>query len=54
MEITDLKIRMPAQVKDWLAARADENERSMNGEILAILKTVMRRKADRRDLNPAK
>jgi hypothetical protein len=33
-----LIIRMPPDVKAWLAARAEANERTLNGEVLAILK----------------
>lgn len=40
MEIQDLKIRLPLDLKAWLAARATENSRSMNGEILALLKAT--------------
>jgi hypothetical protein len=36
----DLKIRISADLKVWLAARASNHEGSMNGEIIAILKTV--------------
>lgn len=42
MEIADLKVRMPTEVKDWLASRANENDRSMNSEVIAILKSMMR------------
>jgi hypothetical protein len=31
-------IRIPADVKAWLAARAEANSRTINGEVLAILK----------------
>ena len=34
----DLKIRLPPDVRAWLADRAKENLRSMNGEVLVILK----------------
>ena len=40
MKIQDLKIRLPVDVKAWLAGRAAENSRSMNGEILALLKAT--------------
>lgn len=33
-----LSIRIPVDVKAWLAARAEANSRTLNGEILAILK----------------
>ncbi len=32
-------LRMPPDLKNWLAARAANNERSMNGEVNKILKT---------------
>lgn len=30
-------VRLPPDLKDWLKARAEENVRSLNGEIVAIL-----------------
>lgn len=40
MQVEDLKIRIPAEIKTWLRERADQNCRTMNGEILALLKSV--------------
>jgi hypothetical protein len=34
-------LRLPPEVKNWLAARAAGNERSMNAEIISILKALM-------------
>ncbi|HHQ4795987.1 MULTISPECIES: Arc family DNA-binding protein [Aeromonas] len=34
-------IRMPDEIKDWLTKRAASNERSMNKEVLFILKKEM-------------
>lgn len=36
----DMKIRVPADLKAWLRQRAEGNSRTMNGEILEILKTL--------------
>lgn len=36
----DLKIRIPAELKRWLRERAEANSRTMNGEILALLKAA--------------
>jgi hypothetical protein len=36
-----LMLRMPPDIKAWLAARAEKNSRSQNGEILHLLKQVM-------------
>lgn len=44
MLVDDLKVRVPREVKEWLKARAEANCRTMNGEILAVLKAV--RQAD--------
>jgi hypothetical protein len=41
MEIKDLKIRVPADLKDKLTDRAGRNDRTLNGEILQILKAVL-------------
>lgn len=40
MPRNDLKVRVPLDVKDWLKARAEANCRTVNGEILALLKAV--------------
>ena len=45
MPIDDLKLRVPRDVKEWLKARAEANYRTMNGEILAMLKAT--KQADR-------
>lgn len=34
-------IRMPDEIKDWLTKRAAGNERSMNKEVLFILRREM-------------
>jgi hypothetical protein len=38
MQTHDMKIRLPPDVRAWLAARAEANDRSINKEILSILK----------------
>lgn len=35
-------LRMPPEIKNWIEARAEENGRSMNGEIIQIIKSMMR------------
>lgn len=40
MPVDDLKVRVPRDVKEWLKARAEANCRTMNGEILALLKAT--------------
>lgn len=42
MKTCDLKIRLPEELKKWLASRAEDNDRSLNGEILAMMKSVQR------------
>jgi Arc-like DNA binding domain len=42
METCDLKIRMPSEIKRWLSHRADHNSRTMNGELLHLIKTAMK------------
>ena len=42
MKTCDLKIRLPQELKKWLAGRAEENDRSLNGEILAMMKAKQR------------
>lgn len=41
MEIKDLKIRVPSDIKEKLTDRASRNDRTLNGEILQILKTAL-------------
>lgn len=36
-------LRLPQELKDWLAHRAIDNHRSMNGEIVARLEDSKRR-----------
>jgi plasmid stability protein len=35
-------LRLPDEVRNWLTARAKGNERSMNSEIVAILRHLMK------------
>ncbi len=44
----DLKIRIAPDLKQWLSARAEENDRSMTGEILAMMKAAQ--KAEKRQV----
>ncbi|CDZ53362.1 Arc family DNA-binding protein [Neorhizobium galegae] len=41
-DISPLLVRIPAPLKQWLSDRAEANDRSMTGEILAIMKAVQR------------
>lgn len=40
MPVDDLKVRVPHDLKQWLKDRAKDNCRTMNGEILALLKAT--------------
>jgi hypothetical protein len=40
MPIDDLKVRVPRDMKEWLKARAEANCRTLNGEVLALLKAT--------------
>ncbi len=40
MPIDELKLRVPRDLKEWLRDRAATNCRTMNGEILALLKAT--------------
>lgn len=42
MRTCDLKIRLPEELKKWLASRAEDNDRSLNGEILSLMKAAQR------------
>lgn len=38
----DLKLRLPLELKAWLKAQAENNSRTMNGEILQLIKAAKR------------
>ena len=40
-------LRLPTEVRNWLTVRAKGNERSMNSEIIAILKELMKAEGPR-------
>lgn len=40
MKNNELKIRLPETMKNWLAARAAANDRSMTAEVNRILKAA--------------
>ncbi len=37
-QIMPYSLRMPVEIREWLEGKADDNARSLNGEILTILK----------------
>jgi plasmid stability protein len=41
MQMADLKVRIPFDVKNWLALRAADNTRSKNAELIDIIRAVM-------------
>ena len=41
MQTSDLKLRVPANVKEWLKSRATSQRRTLNAEILTILDKAM-------------
>lgn len=42
---TQMLVRLPTDLKAWLAARAADNLRSMNAEIVHMLQTAMKTEA---------
>lgn len=42
MLVTELKIRVPLELKERLADRASNNDRSMAAEVVNILKTALK------------
>lgn len=40
MEVVDLKLRLPVDLKEWLKRYAAGNDRTMNGELLALIKAA--------------
>ena len=49
-----MTVRLPETIKDWLADRAIQNNRSMNGEVVAIFKDAKEKEKqqDKKDQNP--
>jgi hypothetical protein len=50
----DTKIHVPPDLKAWLAARAKEHVRSVNGEILSILKDAKDREGESKQASKPK
>ena len=46
MQTKELKIRVPADLKDWVEDRSIRNFRKMNAEVLAILTAVRKGEED--------
>lgn len=44
-DLVTFSIRVPADLKEKLTARADANDRTLNGEVLQILKAALGAKA---------
>lgn len=44
--ITEMRIRMPAGLKAWIAKQADNNHRSMNSEIVWRLDAIRRQEEE--------
>lgn len=40
MEVVDLKLRLPVDLKEWLKQHAAGNDRTMNGELLSLIKAA--------------
>lgn len=43
-DLVTFSIRVPADLKEKLAQRADRNDRTLNGEVLQILKAALNAK----------
>lgn len=42
MDICELKLRLPIDLKAWLKVRARANHRTINGELVALLENTQR------------
>ncbi len=42
-QVRPISLRLPDDLRKWLRVRAAENDRSLNGEILAALKDLQKR-----------
>jgi hypothetical protein len=47
-EKAKVSFRIPQDVRDWLAEQARENERTMNGQVVAILRERMGMKSSQK------
>jgi hypothetical protein len=45
MEAIKFQLRLPADVKNWLESDAERSDRSMNSQVVAILRERMRAQA---------
>lgn len=45
--IAPFGLRMPPALKEWIAAKAEENERSLNSEIVQRLKESKKQEEER-------
>lgn len=41
MEASKFQLRLPTDLKNWLETYAERNDRSMNGQVVAILRERM-------------
>lgn len=46
MQGIKFQLRLPEDVRSWLESDAERNDRSMNGQVVAILRERMNRQAD--------
>ena len=44
-----MTIRVPETIKNWLSGRAEQNSRSINGEVVAIFKDAKDRDKDKKE-----
>ncbi|WP_332712603.1 Arc family DNA-binding protein [Pelagibacterium mangrovi] len=47
MSFSALSIRVPAAVKDWIVAQAEANGRSVNKEIIQLIKQAKEREPNK-------
>jgi len=46
MQGIKFQLRLPEDVRAWLESDAERNDRSMNGQVVAILRERMKRQAE--------
>ncbi|MEB4590533.1 Arc family DNA-binding protein [Candidatus Thiothrix sp. Deng01] len=45
MEKTQLKLRVPAELREWIVAKAEKNDRSINYVVMKMLLELKRKEA---------
>lgn len=48
-EVANLTLRFPKELRDWLSQHAAKNARSLNSELIVLVREEMRRQARKKE-----